>query len=71
MVSSKDRLTNDNHPALGLQLFMIFTEFTDQEGDKIEARTAHFEYLAKLEEDAKFLPLAPFIRKQVRQPAIP
>jgi|APSaa5957512622_1039677.scaffolds.fasta_scaffold255040_2 uncharacterized protein len=59
MVSSKDRLTNDNHPALGLQLFMIFTEFTDQEGDKIEARTAHFEYLAKLEEDGKVFAAGP------------
>jgi hypothetical protein len=59
MVSSKDRLTNDNHPALGLRLFMVFTEFTDQEGDKTEARAAHFEYLAKLEEDGKIFAAGP------------
>jgi len=59
MVSSKDILNNDNHPALGLRLYVIFTEFTDQEGDKTEARAAHFEYLAKLEEDGKIFAAGP------------
>jgi len=59
MVSSKDILNNDNHPALGLRLYVIFTEFTDQEGDKTEARTAHFAYLAKLEAEGKIFAAGP------------
>lgn len=61
MASSKDRLTNDDHPALGLTVYAIFTELTGKEGDRTAVGQEHFSYLAKLEEEGRIFAAGPLL----------
>ena len=61
MVSSKDVLNNDDHSALGLVVYAVFTEFTDKEGDRSSERSNHFAYLAKLESEGKVFAAGPML----------
>lgn len=61
MVSSKDVLNNDDHSALGLVVYAIFSEFTDKKGDRSSVRDNHFAYLAKLENEGKLFAAGPML----------